>query len=161
MRYGSFSVTKTASAVTMSHRSSSMKLDSDLLSTVLHLLSGLGVLRQRKMFGGIYIYCDDLFIATVHDDTLYFKANASTAADFVARGLPIFSYPKEGGIATLHYYQAPPEVFIERTAMKHWAEKAIFAAKQDAATKLRKARSTPKTGITLNKKTTKGTRGDD
>lgn len=107
----------------------------DLLKTVLHLLSGLGTLRQRKMFGGVYIYCDDLFIATVHDDTLYFKANASTAEDFVARGLPVFSYPKQGGIATLQYYQAPPEVFNGRAEMKLWAEKALVAAKQDAASK--------------------------
>ena len=95
-----------------------MAPDAALQGTVLQLLSGMGVLRQRKMFGGVYIYCDDLFIATIHDDTLYFKANASTAADFVARGLPIFSYPKEGGTATLQYYKAPPEVFTEPAAMK-------------------------------------------
>jgi TfoX/Sxy family transcriptional regulator of competence genes len=66
-----------------------MPSDAALLDTVLDLLSGMGALRQRKMFGGVYIYCDDLFIATIHDETLYFKANASTAAEFVARGLPM------------------------------------------------------------------------
>ncbi len=121
-----------------------MKPDTPLLATVLDLLSGMGVLRQRKMFGGIYIYCDDLFIATLHDDTLYFKANATTAPDFIARKLPIFSYPKEGGIATLQYYQAPPEVFHGRTEMKLWANKALLAAKQDAASKSRKIDGKPK-----------------
>lgn len=115
-----------------------------LLGTVLQLLSGMGALRQRKMFGGVYIYCDDLFIATIHDGTLYFKANASTAADFVARGLPIFSYPKEGGMATLQYYQAPPEVFTEPAEMKFWADKALLAAKQDATSEARKTGSIPK-----------------
>ncbi len=38
----------------------------NLVKTVLGLLSGIGDLWQRKMFGGIYIDCDDLFIATVH-----------------------------------------------------------------------------------------------
>jgi DNA transformation protein len=114
----------------------------DLLSTVLGLLCGLGELRQRKMFGGTYIYCDDLFIATVHDGTLYFKANANTAPEFVARGLLPFSYPKEGGIATLQYYQAPPEVFNDRAAMKHWAHTALIAARQDASSKqARKAKA--------------------
>jgi DNA transformation protein len=112
------------------------------------------------MFGGVYIYCDDLFIATIHDDALYFKANASTAADFVARGLPIFSYPKEGGIATLQYYQAPPEVFTGRAAMKVWAEKALLAAKEDATSKPRKTGSTPKTSAARNKRVPKATRGD-
>jgi DNA transformation protein and related proteins len=132
-----------------------MKPDTVLLGTVLDLLSGIGVLRQRRMFGGVYIYCDDLFIATIHDETLYFKANATTASDFVARGLPIFSYPKEGGIATLQYYQAPPEVFSGRSAMKLWADKALLAAKQDATSKPRKTRSASKVRTTLNKKAMK------
>jgi DNA transformation protein and related proteins len=132
-----------------------MTSDKSLLGTVLHLLSGLGVLRQRKMFGGVYIYCDDLFIATVHDDTLYFKANASTAAEFIARGLPVFSYPKQGGMATLQYYQAPPEVFTGRAEMKPWAERALLAAKQDAVSKSNKNGSSPKARAALNKKASK------
>ncbi len=132
-----------------------MTTDATLLSTVLDLLSGMGVLRQRKMFGGVYIYCDDLFIATIHDDTLYFKANANTAADFVTRGLPIFSYLKEGGIATLQYYQAPPEVFNGRVPMKLWAAKALLAAKQDAALKTRKKASASKTRSNSKKKAEK------
>jgi DNA transformation protein and related proteins len=122
-----------------------MPSDSTLLNTVLELMSGMGVLRQRKMFGGVYVYCDDLFIATIHDETLYFKANASTAAEFVARGLPMFSYPKDGGIATLQYYQAPPEVFTGNTAMRHWATKALLAAQQDSVSKPRKSVRTPRT----------------
>jgi DNA transformation protein and related proteins len=114
-----------------------MPTESPLLKTVLDLLSGIGVLRQRKMFGGIYIYCDDLFIATIHDETLYFKANASTAGEFIARGLPVFSYPKAGGTAMLQYYQAPPEVFTDKTAMKYWAVKALLAAQQDFVAKPR------------------------
>lgn len=132
-----------------------MTTDATLLSAVLDLLSGLGVLRQRKMFGGVYIYCDDLFIAVIHDDTLYFKANANTAADFVRRGLPIFSYLKEGGIATLQYYQAPPEVFNGRAPMKLWAAKALLAAKQDAALKTRKKASASKTRSNSKKKVKK------
>ena len=108
-----------------------------ILATVLDLLDGMGALRQRKMFGGIYIYCDELFIATVHGNTLYFKANATTAPSFEERGLKMFSYPKEGGIATLRYYEAPPEAFNGRDAMKIWADKAVLAARQDAAAKRR------------------------
>jgi DNA transformation protein and related proteins len=111
----------------------------DLLATVLRQLSGLGELRQRRMFGGTYIYCDDLFIATVHHGTLYFKANANTAQDFIKRGLRPFSYAKQGEIATLQYYEAPTEVFNNRAAMRRWAEKALLAARQDASKKARKA----------------------
>lgn len=109
--------------------------DPDLVKTVLDLLSGIGPLRQRKMFGGIYIYCDDLFVATVHGGTLYFKANRNTAQEFIDRGLRPFSYPKQGEIATLQYYQAPTEVFSSGAAMKLWASKALVAARQDASLK--------------------------
>ena len=112
----------------------------DPLVQALKGLAPLGEIRQRKMFGGVYIYCNDLFIATVHDVTLYFKANANTAPDFVARGLPIFSYPKQGGVATLQYYRAPEEVFSDDEAMRFWAQKALLAAKQDAAMKKKPSR---------------------
>jgi DNA transformation protein and related proteins len=118
-----------------------MSPDAALLHTVLDLLSGMGALRQRKMFGGVYIYCDDFFIATIHDETLYFKANASTAAEFIARGLPMFSYPRDGETATLQYYQAPAEVFTGKAAMRHWAAKALLAAQQDAGSKVRKPKA--------------------
>jgi DNA transformation protein and related proteins len=118
-----------------------MNMAYDPLAQALVSFALLGQIRQRKMFGGVYIYCDDLFIATVHDAKLYFKANANTAPDFVARGLPVFSYPKQGGVATLQYYQAPQEVFSDDAAMLFWARKALFAAKQDAQMKKKPART--------------------
>ena len=110
----------------------------DLSDTILDLLTGMGELRQRRMFGGTYIYCDGLFIASVHDDCLYFKANANTAPAFVERGLKPFSYLKQGKVSTLQYYEAPPEVFDSRAAMKLWAQKALVAAREDASTKTKR-----------------------
>ena len=92
------------------------------------------------MFGGVYIYCDDLFIATVHDATLYFKADAHTAPEFFARCLPQFSYSKQGGVASLQYYQAPEEVFSDTDAVRFWGSKALLAARQDASAKMKSAR---------------------
>lgn len=113
----------------------------DLVDNVLALLSGMGELRQRKMFGGIYIYCDDLFIATVHDGTLYFKANKATAREFIDRGLRPFTYSRQGEATSLQYYEAPAEVFGSRAEMQRWAGKALVAARQDASSKKpRKAR---------------------
>jgi DNA transformation protein and related proteins len=106
--------------------------EDNLLRLVLQRLHGLGVLRTRKMFGGLYIYCNDLFIATVHDGKLYFKANATTAPKFIALNRPVFSYAKQGGIATLQYYQAPPEVFDASEAMEYWGRLALLAAQQDS-----------------------------
>ena len=74
-----------------------MKTVPDPLPQALADLAALGKIRQRKMFGGVYIYCDDLFIATAHDATLYFKANAHTAPDFVARCLPPVQFSEAMG----------------------------------------------------------------
>jgi DNA transformation protein and related proteins len=106
--------------------------DDDFLQLVLQQLVGLGVLRTRKMFGGQYIYCDELFVATVHDGKLYFKANARTEPDCLAIKRPLFSYLKKGGVATLQYYQAPPDVFDHSEAMLRWGRLALLAAQQDA-----------------------------
>ena len=108
---------------------------SEFVAKVLDLLSGIGHLRYRKMFGGIYIYCDDLFIATVHDGILFFKANKNTAQAFIDQGLRPFSYSRQGEVATLQYYQAPTEVFSSPAAMKRWARRALMAARQDASSK--------------------------
>jgi DNA transformation protein and related proteins len=105
------------------------------LKTVLELLDGIGQLRHRKMFGGIYIYCDDLFIATIHDDKLYFKANKKSAKAFIDQGLAVFSYLKNGEPAYLQYYEAPPVVLTSRAEMKTWASLALIAARQDASVK--------------------------
>lgn len=112
-------------------------MKTDPLALTLKLLKGFGTLRTRKMFGGTYIYCDDLFIATIHDGLLYLKANASTADEFIRRGLRQFSYPRDGEIATLQYYEAPAEFFSDPLATRKWVELALKAAKQDAARKTR------------------------
>lgn len=98
-------------------------------------LAGLGTITTRKMFGGVYVYCDGVFIATVHDGTLYFKANAGTEDLFIQRGLPRFTYPKDGGIASLCYYRAPDEVFQSKEQMHSWGEVALRAARDDAKRK--------------------------
>jgi DNA transformation protein and related proteins len=114
-----------------------MTIPTDPLALTLELLQSFGRLRTRKMFGGVYIYCNDFFIATIHDGTLYLKANTSTADEFIQRKLRQFSYPKGGEIATLQYYEAPAEFFSSRLATKHWFELALRAAKQDHANKKR------------------------
>jgi DNA transformation protein and related proteins len=117
----------------------------DLLQMVLQRLASLGVLRTRKMFGGTYIYCDDLFIATVHDGVLYFKANANTASEFIARACPVFSYPTRQGVVTLQYYRAPADVFERPEVLAQWGRLALLAARQDAAQATKKSRR-PRSG---------------
>ncbi len=104
----------------------------EFLEFVLEQMAQLRGLRSNRMFGGFGIYQHELFFALIADDRLYLKADAGSRADFLARNLAPFTYPRRGVTASLNYYEAPPEVFDDTDSMKVWAEKAIAAARRAA-----------------------------
>jgi DNA transformation protein len=105
-----------------------MARSSEFLQLVLEQMRGLGSVNARSMFGGYGLYWDALFFALISDDTLYFKADAETQAEFESRTLPRFRYTARGKEHALMYYQAPPEVYDEAHAMAQWARLALAAA---------------------------------
>ncbi len=107
-----------------------MARQSEFVDFVLEQLASLGAVRARAMFGGYGIYHGDIFFAIIVDDGLYFKADAVTSRAFTARGLMPFTYAARGKTVALHYYEAPPEVFDDPEAMRHWAQQAIEVALQ-------------------------------
>ena len=104
----------------------------EFLDFVLEQMSQLRGLRSNRMFGGFGIYQHEHFFALIADDRLYLKADAVSRADFLARNLAPFTYPRRGVTASLNYYEAPPEVFDDTDSMKIWAQKAIGAARRAA-----------------------------
>jgi len=54
------------------------------------VLTPLGPIHWRAMFGGYGFYCGELFFALAVDDVLYLKADADTRPRFEAEGLPPF-----------------------------------------------------------------------
>ena len=101
---------------------------SEFVAFVIEHMALIGKLRARAMFGGYGVYQDDCMIAIIADDRLYFKTDAMTRAEFEAKGLSPFSYVARSKSVTLHYFEAPPEVFEEPEAMRCWAQKAYGAA---------------------------------
>jgi len=62
----------------------------------------------RRMFGGVGVYADDLFIAVIADDVLYFKVDETNRPDFEKAGCePFRPYDDE---RTMSYYEVPIEV---------------------------------------------------
>jgi DNA transformation protein len=83
--------------------------------------------RAKSMFGGVGIYGGDLFFALIADDTLYFKVDDVSRADFVARGMgPFRPYGPDG--EEMAYYQVPEDLIEDPEALRPWAEKAIAVA---------------------------------
>jgi DNA transformation protein len=110
---------------------------SEFLTLVSELLSTLGTVRARSMFGGHGLYVNDLFCAIVMDDVLYFKVDAHTRGRFEAAGCAPFK-PFADRALMLQYCEAPVEVFEDLAAFRLWATLGLEAALRSAAVKTRR-----------------------
>lgn len=103
------------------------------------LLSPLGPVRARRMFGGHGLYLDDLFVAIIAGEQLYLKTDAQSRPRFEAAGCTPFSYQREGKTATLGYYRPPEEALESPALMQPWARLALEAALRARAAKIKPA----------------------
>lgn len=93
------------------------------------LLSALGPVRVKRMFGGHGVYVDDLFVAIVVGETLYLKADDQTVARFEAARCAPFSYTAKGNRRIVMAYRAAPVEAMDSPAlMRPWGELAMQAA---------------------------------
>jgi DNA transformation protein len=112
-------------------------------------LEGLGRLRSKRMFGGVGIYCDELFFALIDDNTLYFKVDDSNRADYTGRGMgPFRPFPDKPGYE-MGYFQVPADVIEDAEALIEWARgsmRVAAAAPRKAARKKRTVAHARRTG---------------
>jgi DNA transformation protein len=67
--------------------------------------------------------------ALIADDTLYFKADADSQADFASRGLKPFEYKAKGEKrVVMAYWRAPEDCLDDPAEMRIWADRAFAAA---------------------------------
>ena len=105
-----------------------MSVSQEYLEYVLEQLTGVGRVTSRRMFGGVGLYCDDLFFALLSGDALYFKVDDSNRADYVARGARQFRpFPDrpDGNKpnAGMSYYELPADALEDaRVAADHTAK---------------------------------------
>lgn len=85
-------------------------------------------IRARGMFGGVGIYCGDLFFALIADDTLYFKVDDSNRPEFEARGMGPFRPYGDGG-EVMQYYRVPEDLLEDPDLLGEWGGKAISVAR--------------------------------
>ena len=100
----------------------------------LELLSSLGPVSARSMFGGHGFYAGDVMVALIAADTLYLKADGESAPVFAGAGGKPFSYAKRNGdIVVTSYYTPPLEAMDDTDAMAPWAAEALAAARRAQA----------------------------
>ncbi len=101
----------------------------------LELLSSLGVVRAKKMFGGRGIYVDDLFIALIANEQLYLKVDDTTRPHFEAAGCSPFVFETKDKPIQMNYYSPPDEAMESSNFMLPWARRAMEAALRARASK--------------------------
>ena len=100
------------------------------------LMSGLGPVLSKRMFGGWGLSVDGLTVALLadlgHGDTLYLKADADSRTRFEAAGCRRFMYGTGKDNQTvqrsLNYYSAPEAAMDSPDAMLPWARLALQSA---------------------------------
>ena len=90
----------------------------------------------RRMFSAQGLFRNGTMFALIHDDTLYFRTDERSVADFAAAGMAPFRYARAGRAVALGYHEVPAEVLDEADRLAGWAEKAYAAA-------LRRAQARP------------------
>lgn len=92
------------------------------------LLSSLGPVRARRMFGGWGLSVDGMNVGLVAWDTLFLKTNAGTEPQWLAAGGRPFVYEAKGKPMSLHYHTPPEEAMESPALMAPWARLALQAA---------------------------------
>ena len=83
------------------------------------------------MFGGVGLYRRGLFFGIIAGDTLYFKVDNTTRADYETAGMrPFKPYPHRSG--TMQYYTVPVSVLESAADLALWARKAVAVADRAA-----------------------------
>lgn len=100
-----------------------------LAAELLARLAPLGELRARRMFGGVGLYCDDVFFGLIDAGVLYFKVDEASAAAYRAAGSQAFrpfpDKPPMGG-----YYEVPLCVQERDEELCAWAGTALEVARR-------------------------------
>ena len=98
------------------------------VSHCVELLSPLGAVRVRRMFGGWGLYVEELFIALIAFERLYLKADATSRPAFETAGCEPFVYDAKGQAVSLGYWTAPADALDAPALMEPWARRAMQAA---------------------------------
>ena len=107
------------------------------------LLTPLGPVRTRRMFGGQGLYVDGLFMALIAGNELFLKTDDVSRERFVAAGCTPFSFEtRDGGRVAMSYFRPPEEALESPPLMLPWARLALEAALRAANAKAAKVAKT-------------------
>ena len=105
-----------------------MAVKSGYLQYVLEQLERTGRVTSRRMFGGVGLYCDDLFFGLIFEDTLYLKVGDATRSDYESRGMKPFQPYKDRPEVSMTYFTVPADVLDDAEELVAWARRSVAVA---------------------------------
>jgi DNA transformation protein and related proteins len=102
--------------------------DESFKEFVLDQLRALPDVRARAMFGAHGLYQGESFFAILDEGRLFFKTDATSQADYTARGMEPFTYESKGRQLTMSYHEVPTDVLENAPELVAWAQRAIQIA---------------------------------
>ena len=99
---------------------------------VVTVLTPLGPVRARAMFGGHGIYCEDVMFALIANGVLYFRVDDACRDAFEAAGGQAFTYAhrQTRKPVEMPYYTVPEGALEDPSAFIEWGERALAAARR-------------------------------
>jgi DNA transformation protein len=92
---------------------------------VVELLSPLGPISARRLFGTWGLYLEDRIFAIVHGGIIYFRTNGDTVSRYHDAGSQPFLYRRADGRSTvLQYHEVPAHVLEDGDIACAWAYEA-------------------------------------
>ncbi|MEN9630825.1 MAG: hypothetical protein RJA10_4053 [Pseudomonadota bacterium] len=110
-----------------------------LVEHSLELLSSLGPVRARRMFGGWGLYAGTVMVGLIAFERLYLKVDADTRGRFEQAGCEPFVYTGQAKPVTMSYWTVPDEAMESAAEMQPWARLALQAAMAAAMAKAPRA----------------------
>jgi DNA transformation protein len=98
------------------------------------LLSGVGPVQVRAMFGGYGVSLNGISIGLIAKDRLYLRVDDESRAAFEAAGSAPFVYPSRKGPMTMkNYWALPEEAVDDPDKAERWGRLAVAAAERSKA----------------------------
>jgi DNA transformation protein len=113
-----------------------MPSDPSFVAFAVDLVSLVGPVTARSMFGGHGLYCEDVMFGLLDDGELFLKTDADTRQRFVDAGCRQWLYVnKKVRMENTGYFRPPDEAHDDAEAMLPWARLALAAARRAKAAK--------------------------
>ena len=107
-----------------------MPLSPGFSDYALELLTGVGRVEARRMFGGAGLFRDGVMFALLDDDVIYFRVDEALQADLQAQGsVPwVYSMKRDGVVRDMGYWRMPETAADDPDEAAAIGRRAVAAA---------------------------------